>query len=318
MPDICIWSGCDQKCVMCSNPVWWRWDNKLYSLKEIKKSIDKYTWWFQAQFERFGEYSDTWVITGGEPTMNPEYFEILSYIRKNFPKSQLVQLTHGKRFADEEFAKRISSIDNYQIVLPLHGYNSATHDKVVWIDGSFKQVIKALFNIIKYKNNGQIIEVRTVITKYSYKYLEKIYKLILKLFPEVDNVVTIFMEFEWHAIHNIKEVGVTYTEVMDQNKEIFQKYSSIMKDFKLYHFPLCTVDKSLWPYLWRTLPDVEIEFLDQCKGCALKKYCMWVHEWYIPHNGSSEIKAFSQEDIKSINIEENLSNFEFNPIISVR
>jgi len=57
MPDIALWSWCDQKCMMCSNPIDFRWTNKFYSFQQIKTKIDSYIKW-EKVFDRFFEDTD--------------------------------------------------------------------------------------------------------------------------------------------------------------------------------------------------------------------------------------------------------------------
>jgi len=73
-------------------------------------------------------------------------------------------------------------------------------------------------------------------------YLDKMYYLIHKFFPQVDSVSTIMMEFEWQAIDNLKKTHLSYTEVMKKNEDIFLKWGQAFGErFRLYHFPLCVV-----------------------------------------------------------------------------
>ncbi len=318
MPDIALWSACDHKCVMCSNSKEYIdtiWD---YSLPALKKRIDSYKSGNDFSLHRFPDVQWDWTITGWEPTLNPAYFEALSYIREQFPSSRIVQLTHGDRFADEEFAKKISTIQNYHICVPLHWYNAETHEAIVRKKWSFQALMKWIINILKYKNYDQHLEIRIIIQKMNYTHLEKMYYLIHKFFPQVDTVTTIMMEFEWQAIDNIRYTWVSYTEVMDINTEVFKKWGAIFwqERFRLYHFPLCMVkDKTLWPYIWRTLPAHEITFTKSCMDCASWQYCMGIHEAYTEFNGRDEFQWFSY-DIKSEVIDDK-DNFRYHPIKSI-
>lgn len=321
MPDIALWPNCDHKCTMCSNEVDYKYSTTTYTFEKIKERLDKFIAWDDKQFYRFSDMKDDWTITGWEPTLNPDYFKILSYIREKFPDSRLVQLTHGDNFADEEFTKKISTLSNYHLVFPIHGYNKETHEAIVRKEWSWELLLKGIYNVLQYKKyNNQTLELRVIIQWQNYKHLDKIYELIYRYFPQVDSIVSIMMEYEWQSIDNITLTKVNYRDVLKMNEEIFLKWWNIFwkEKFKLYHFPLCTIqNKELWKYTWRTLPPDEIEFLDKCDDCELRKYCMWIHENYCKFNGEDEIISFSQEDIKKIKIIENPDNFRFNPILDV-
>lgn len=322
MPDIALWPACDHKCTMCSNEADYKYTLKDYDFETIKKRIDGFLWWDDRMFHRFPDLQWDWTITWWEPTLNPDYFKILSYIREKFPKSKLVQLTHWDRFADINFMKKISTLDNYHLVFPIHWYNKETHEAIVRKKWSWEELLKWINNALKSrKYSNQTLELRIIIQWQNYKFLDKIYELIYKYFPWVDSVVTIMMEFEWQAIDNISLTKMNYTQVMGINEKIFEEFweKFWINKFKLYHFPLCTLkNKKLWKYMWRTLPSHEINFTWKCSICKLSKYCMWIHETYTEFNWEKEINPFKKKDIEKIKIIENKENFRFNPIIDVK
>ncbi len=317
MPDIALWPACDHRCTMCSNFEEYKFTTHIYSFEKIKQRIDRYADWDDRAFHRFPEDKQDWTITWWEPTLNPDYFKILAYIRKKFPKSRIVQLTHWDRFADEKFTKKISLIPNYHMVIPIHWYDKKTHEAIVRKKWTWELVNKWIRNILKYKRyQNQTLEIRIVIQGQNYKFLNKIYEYILQNYPQIDSIVSIMMEYEWQAIDNIHLTKVTYTDVLKYNKDVFLKYWKIFweEKFKLYHFPLCTLPPELWKYMWRTLPSHEIRFIGKCIVCKLAKYCMWIHESYCDFNWEEEIKPFLKEDIQKIKIIENENNFKYKPI----
>ena len=321
MPDIALWPWCDHACTMCSNPPEFKFTTKFYTFSAIKEKIDKYLAWDDTIFFRFPEDKYTWTITWWEPTLNPEYFKILSYIKEKIPEARLVQLTHWDRFADEEFTKQISTLDNYHIVIPLHWYDQKTHEEITKKEWSWELVNKWINNILKYKKyNNQTLELRIIIQWQNHKHLDKIYEYIHKNFSGIDFISSIMMEYEGWAIKNLELTRVTYSDVMKYNLEVFEKWWEIFWEnkFRLYHFPLCTLtNKNLWKYTWRTLPAHEITFTWKCSICKLAKYCMWIHEAYCKFNGENEIKPFKKKDIEDIRIISDKQNFKYHPIKEV-
>jgi len=316
MPDIALWSACDHRCVMCSNSFEYASTIRDYSFDSIKKRIDAYKDGNGFSMHRFPDVEWDWTITGGEPTLNPDYFKILSYLREQFPKSKLVQLTHGDNFADDDFSQKIATIENYHICVPLHGFNAETHEAIVRKKWAFQLLMRGILNILKHRKSGQSLEIRLIIQKMNIDYLDKMYYLIHKFFPTVDSISTIMMEFEWQAIDNLKNTHLSYTEVMKKNESVFLKWGEIFGErFRLYHFPLCVVkNKKLWPYMWRTLPAHEITFTKPCMDCKSWKYCMGIHEAYTEFNGNKE---FSELEDISHSITPDSKNFRFHPIQSV-
>lgn len=322
MPDIALWWSCDHKCTMCSNQSDYKYSNEDYTFENIKVRIDKFIAWDDNQFYRFPDIKDDWTITWWEPTLNPNYFKILWYIREKFPNSKIVQLTHWDRFSDEDFTKKISTIPNYHIVFPIHWYNKYSHESIVRVEWSWEKLIKGIYNVLKYKKfQNQTLEIRFIIQWQNYKHLDKMYEFVYKYFgDQIDWMVSVMMEYEWQSIDNINLTSVNYKDVLNFNSELFLKYweKFWIDKFKLYHFPLCTLkDKKLWKYMWRTLPADEIVYLNKCNKCELKKYCMWIHENYCWIIWENEIKPFDKKEIKNIKIIDNKTNFRFKPIINV-
>jgi len=322
MPDIALWPACDHKCTMCSNEEDYKYTLSDYNFKTIKQRIDSFFDWDDRNFHRFPDLKWDWTITWWEPTLNPDYFKILKYIREKFPDSKLVQLTHWDRFSDINFTKDIVTIPNYHLVFPIHWYNEKTHEEIVRKKWSWNQLIKWIYNVLKYKRySDQTLEIRIIIQWQNYKHLDKIYAFIYKYFPNIDSIVSIMMEYEGQAIDNKKLTSVNYNDVFKINEKVFLKYGDKFGSdkFKLYHFPLCTLKNiKLWKYMWRTLPSHEINFTWKCSTCKLSKYCMWIHETYCDFNSEKEIIPFKKKDLDNINIIENKDNFRFRPILDIK
>ncbi len=286
MPVICIWNKCNSKCLMCSNPSDFQATDpyKDYSFDALKERIEK-----------IKLIDDKIILTGGEPTIHPEFFRLLSFVRKKFPKTVIELDTNGRRFSYSSFTKKVLLFNKINVYTSLHGFDTKTHDAVTRTPGSFLQTVKGIKNILKYKDLGlNEIELRIIVTKLTYKYIEKILKFIKENFPEVNRIVIIFMEMEGQAGDNFKIVGLTHTQFQKFIPKI-AKWIPKFKEFRFYHFPLCVIDQSLWKYVWRTLPDYEVTFLPKCKNCLYKKYCLGIHKEYIKKVGTKEFRPIKKK-----------------------
>jgi len=288
MPVICIWNKCNSRCIMCTNPSDFRAKDpyKHYSFKKLKKRISGIR-----IFDNKGNLIDDKIIlTGGEPTIHPDFLKIFSFIRKKFPQLIIEFDTNGRRFYYASFVKEVLSFGRMNIYISLHGFDKKSHDAVTRTPGSFLQTVKGIENILKYKNLGlHELELRIIITKLTYQYIEKILKFIKEDFPQVDRIVVIFMEMEGQAGDNFKIVGLTYSQFQKFIPKI-AKWIPKFKEFRFYHFPLCVIERSLWKYVWRTLPAYEITFLPRCKTCFYKRYCLGIHKDYLEKIGQKEFK----------------------------
>ena len=266
--NVCFWNKCNNHCLMCTNPEDFG-DSKKYSYQDVYSRL-------MSQERK----EDNLTMTGGEPTIHPDFTKIIEYIKKDFVNMEVTLLTNGRRLSYPAFAKKCLEIKNLQVAVSLHGYNAQTHDRITLAKGSFAQTVSGITNILKYKNSFQGLTIRLVITKLTYKYVHKILDFISDKFPKVDKIVIMFMEIEGLAEKNIDFVGLTYKE--------WQVYESLIKprinnfrQLRFYHFPLCVVAVDLWKYVWRTLPEEELTFSSQCKKCWCKKYCLGIHKAYV-------------------------------------
>ena len=290
--DICVWDKCNNNCLMCTNPDWpWpAWDGGFdYNYDSLIKRIEKLK-------DKIKTY-DSIYLSGGEPTLNPRFLDVLRYVSQNFPKQRIKLLTNGRKFLYPDFTKKVLEItDNLDIELSIYGPNQKAHQTITRAPGSFEQTIKGLGNLLEYKSKDQLVNVRYIITKLSYQYLEELLKLIKKRFSSVDRIMLIFWEIENQAVKNIKAVKITYNQVRPE----IEKITLLLKDFneiRLYHFPLCTLPGKIWSSIWRTLPEDGVVFVKACQGCNFKKYCLGVPKDYSEIIGTKEFKAIKKDFI---------------------
>lgn len=295
MPVICAWNKCNSKCIMCTNPTEFqaRDSFKDYSFAQLKGRISA-----AKIFDgKENLIDDKIIFTGGEPTIHPDFFKILTFTRKKYPPVIIELDTNGRRFCYAPFTKKVLKFRPVNIYTSFHGFDAKTHDAITRTPGSFSQTVKGIKTILKYKSLGlHQLELRIIITKLTYQYAEKILQFIKRIFPGIDRVVIIFMEMEGQAGKNFKIVGTTHTEFRKFIPKI-AKWIPEFRGFRFYHFPLCTIEPSLWKYTWRTLPDYEIIFLSVCKNCLYKKYCLGIHKDYLEKVGGKEFKPIKEKYI---------------------
>ena len=88
------------------------------------------------------------VFTGGEPTIHPNLIEIVAYA-KNCGFDKIHIISNGRRFADDNFARRIIKAGANIIVFSLHGHNAEVHDSITRGKGSFNQLCEGIDNVKK-------------------------------------------------------------------------------------------------------------------------------------------------------------------------
>ncbi|MDO8261171.1 MAG: radical SAM protein [Candidatus Magasanikbacteria bacterium] len=290
--DLCLWGKCNNRCRMCTNPPapWPAWDGSfeydydsiIARLENKKEEIKK---------------SDSIYITGGEPTIHPRFKDILKYLNTNFPKQTKRLLSNGRSFSYEKYAQEILALEpDLEIDMSLYGPNALIHDAVTQAPGSFAQSCQGLKNLLINRSENQVVGLRFVLTRESYKSISEFLELVTKEFRQIDRLIIIFPEYEAKAIDNKSDIMIKYFELKPIVDNLFENILELSKltEVRLYHFPLCAVDRKFWPLVWKTWPEHEVEFIEACQRCQMRKYCVGPHKGYLQNVGTDEFVPFSE------------------------
>ena len=96
MPDIPFWNKCNNKCVMCTNlPAFARLPGDNYGLKGQIGKLERYLKGLGPVYLKNDGSADFVSLTGGEPTIHPDFFKLLSYFRKRLPGLPITLLSNA-------------------------------------------------------------------------------------------------------------------------------------------------------------------------------------------------------------------------------
>lgn len=307
--DICVFNRCNNRCSMCTNPPsgqWPAWDGSFdYGLEALKGRVLKLK---NKQNKKSKQEIKTVYLSGGEPTIHPQFVDFFSFLNEQFPTAKIKLLTNGRRFFYQDFSEKVlAANDNAEIIFSICGPNAKIHDMVTRTPGSFVQMVKGLDNILKYRKASHRIGIRFVITKLTLEHISKTLKFISLNFPSLDEIAVVFMEIEGHGEKNLNFLKVSYAD--EQIKTELEKSAKLIRknnNIFLYHFPLCTVPSTSWPFVARTLPTEETTFLKKCEKCKVQKFCLGVPNYYLENRKkvTTEIQpseSFDFEIIESTN-----------------
>ena len=298
MPTIPIYNKCNNNCIMCINKTE-KVINKKYL--DLSYSFERIERFYKGEDVFIDNHRDSFSLGGGEPTLSPHLFEIIKKINNLFKGVRIICLTNGRMFAYKDYSQEFLRLnDNLEIEISIHGHNAKIHDAITRTKGSFIQSVEGLHNLLYLRKLKQTIGVRVVIHKLNYKYLEDITKFIVEELPQIDRLVYIFFEIEGRAYKNIEVLKLRYSQFFPYLKKTY-KFIGHFPDVRFYHFPLCMVPFRLFPFIWRTLADSEVSFLNRCWECCLKRFCLGIPKEYLRYFGDKEFKPIKT----SINIEEN-------------
>lgn len=112
-------------------------------------------------------------LTGGEPTLHPEFFRIFEEVTSY--DAWVTIFTNGRWKDREQFVKRIRGRRHFSgLLVSLHGANAAGHEAFSGVPGSFDETVT---NIRLAVESGITVALSTVITRYSWNELEAVVEL---------------------------------------------------------------------------------------------------------------------------------------------
>jgi MoaA/NifB/PqqE/SkfB family radical SAM enzyme len=110
---------------------------------------------------------DAVVITGGEPTIMPTFFEAVRESAKQ-QYSKIIIASNGRRFSYPDFAQRTKDAGATHANISLFGHNRLLHDGTTKQRGSFEQTSEGIRNLLKV---GIDVSCSVVVNQRNYKLL---------------------------------------------------------------------------------------------------------------------------------------------------
>lgn len=259
---ILVTNRCNSNCVMCP------------TAESIRKNGENY---YGDELINIAKYfpDDVYhiTITGGEPFLiGKSIFDLLYFLRENLPNTSYLLLTNGRIFSNKEYLNLFKQTcpRTLKLGIPIHGYNSETHDCITQAKGSFIQTFNGLLNLLSI---GAKIELRIVVSKLNANFITNIAKLITENFLGVGCVNFIGLEMTGNAAKNKNRVWISYPDSFRASKEAIDLLIGAGIDVGLYNFPLCAVDKKYRSLCEKSISDYKIRYVEQCEKCYQKDAC---------------------------------------------
>ena len=259
---IVVTNQCNSNCIMCPD------SDAVRNTKEnpdIKKLLE--------QIRCIPDDTKHITITGGEPGLLKEnLLKLLEECKRYLPNTEFLILTNGRVFSNTDFTNKLeeSIPNNTRIAIPIYAANEDLHDEITRVKGSFRQAVVGIKKLIE-KNID--VEIRVVVLKKNYKYLEKIANFIVKELPEVKMVNIMALEMTGNAYKNREQVWINFGEVKEY---LYNACITIIKSgiiTNLYNFPLCNLDERLYSVAHRSITDYKIRYKEKCEECRAKENC---------------------------------------------
>ncbi len=279
---------CNSKCVFCVMDG----SRSRLDFKTIRGILEKN----QSRY-------DFLVLTGGEPTIRKDFFDILDLASQGGYAIKLQ--THGRMFASEEFCERINQY-NVAFSININGPTAEIHDADTQAPGSFQQTVRGIKNLRKLDSD---ILVKIILTKNNYKYLLETAQFIASL--DIKNIMFVFMtpygaaRMNFDAIvPKMSETILPLTQAIDWLKE------NTKVRISLEGFLHCCLNPELHPLMTETcsldgiIPEnsrriynckeervfIQKQKFFECKDCSYDKECEGVYKEYVKRIGQDEFR----------------------------
>jgi MoaA/NifB/PqqE/SkfB family radical SAM enzyme len=293
MPDIAFWNKCNNKCVMCTNEGGFALNDSAHYA--LRPQVEKLERWLKGQgkvYLKNDDKPDFVSLTGGEPTIHPDFFRLLAYFRRRLPGTGITLLSNGRTFSDKDFTRRFLKVaaPPFAVAVPVHAPAAALHDKIAGVNGAFRQTLSGLDNL--FSENGKVeLEIRLVLHRLNIKSLGKLLAFLLERYPDTRRyrVTAIHYEIEGMSLANHRRLALRLKEsaaALGAALPLIKRF----KTFRLYHFPRCLVRPELRRLCWVTLPPEDRVYAAKCKGCRARRGCLGLMAEYYKAFGDGELR----------------------------
>jgi MoaA/NifB/PqqE/SkfB family radical SAM enzyme len=183
--DLKIRFSCNNYCRFCVQGL------KRYKFPDKKLDVLK-----KSLAEGRSKGKNSLVLTGGEPTLHKNFFEIISFAKKIGYKGIQIQ-SNGRMFYYKDFCQRTIECGATEFSPALHGPTPEIHDFLTGAQGSFRQTVKGIMNL---KSLGMHVISNSVVTKPNMYKLSELAKLLVSL--GVDQFQMAFVHLGGTAMEN--------------------------------------------------------------------------------------------------------------------
>lgn len=149
-------------------------------------------------------------LSGGESSVSGDWFDILDYCNSRF--EHISCLSHGGKFANEDFLRKSQQHGLKEILFSLHGATADVHDTITNRKGSFDRIIKAIGLAQKL---GIIVRINCTVYYRNYKQLDAIYASVIN---DIRPLEVNFITLNYWEGANIEGKNASYEDMTDSIK----------------------------------------------------------------------------------------------------
>lgn len=288
MPDIPVWNKCNNKCVMCANTAGFERNTAgdYLFVKQVRR-LERHLKG-RAAYRKNARTAGAWNLTGGEPTLNPDFLKTVLYFRKRLKGEELLLLSNGRRFADPAFAAAFAAVAGppFTLGVSIHGAPAGAHDRVAGVKGAFRETMAGLKNLLALRR-APALEIRVILHRLNYRGLGAILALLRKELPGCRPVIMHY-EAEGRGARNEDALAVKLSATAGAVNRAAARVRGLRA--ALYHFPLCLLAPGLRRLAVVSLPPEDRVYPPACKACRARAGCVGLMRPYLRRYGAAELK----------------------------
>jgi AdoMet-dependent heme synthase len=151
--------ACNNRCPGCSN---------IYTTARTPAPIDAATW--ETWLVDFGPEAVQIRLTGGEPTLHPEFFRIAAAATSY--DAQVAVFSNGRWADPDPLLRYLAGLPQFSgLLISLHGARPESHEAYSCIPGSF---VETVTNIHRAVDRGIRVAISTVVTHHNWCEIEEV------------------------------------------------------------------------------------------------------------------------------------------------
>jgi len=253
---------CNSNCVMCPE-----------SDYERRMSSGLSEEWMHKYIDMLPKDLDHLVVTGGEPTLDPErFFSVMSHLADQLPDTETLLLSNGRSFASKTMVDRmLEHCPRFlTVAVPIHGHTPLLHDSITRARGSFRQSCMGIKNLL---SRELAVELRVVVSRINYRHLSDIASYIISEFSNVQIVNFIGLEVLGNCAKYFSRVYLDYAESFMHIKPAVDILLSAGIATSLYNYPFCTVERGYWTLCRQSISPHKIRYAPSCDLCDMRPQC---------------------------------------------
>lgn len=258
------------------------------------------------------------TISGGEPTIHPDFLSLLEYCLKQGINVHL--LTNGDRFSDRTFADRFLEIaknrtdarrGSVSVTTTFHSHIPSEHEAQNGVSGSFHRSLEGLRYLDR---QGINVAVKHCITRYNYRDLKEYLRFVTDSFSENAEIQLWGIDLSGIDRETAENMFVSFGElgpVLGAALKDFEERWGDSRLLNINNIPLCSCSCYYWKYFSRPISQGYIDYTrtnlsesetelqrnsgplsSRCRTCPLADQCQGVYE--------SVIRIFGDDVVQNL------------------